>query len=78
MKDLDQQPIVSVIDALLARDLLAWTRSDLLGFRAKAVAGILRAEDEGYVRSLYRRLQNKPEAPPRCITDPSLSAVTTA
>ena len=51
-----QMSTVAVIDALLARDLLDWTRSDLNGFRNEAVAGSLSAADEKYVRQLYARI----------------------
>jgi hypothetical protein len=64
--------IVAVIDALLARDLLDWTRRDLKAFRDEAVTGSLRPDDEKYVRQLYARIPaSKPPYIPQAVPSTS-------
>ena len=47
---------LTLIDQLLARNLMPETRADLEDFRKDAAAGTLDREDERYVRALYERL----------------------
>jgi hypothetical protein len=48
--------IVFIIDELLRQSLSDTTRNDLTDFRAQAANHTLTAEDEKYVRALYRRI----------------------
>jgi hypothetical protein len=55
--------ILAIIDELLERDLLDWTRSDMVRFRSLAANGNLRADDEGYIRSIHARIERVPARP---------------
>ncbi len=50
------QDIGTLIDELLARDLLSNTRANLKAFREEHAAGTLAADDERYIRALYERV----------------------
>jgi hypothetical protein len=75
--------IIGVIDELLKGELLDWTRSDMVRFQSLAANGNLRAEDEGYIRSIHARIERVPsrsstENLQRVSTSPPASQVVTA